>query len=322
MLRELSEFPTEPRKTRSIRAADAGRVTGVEIDLHRLDLRHRDLRIVDGDRRRRLIGSLAEIGQQVPVVVIADGDRFVLIDGYLRVDALARLQRDTAIATTWAAPEIDALVHHRHLAVARRTALEDAWLLGRLREHGLSMEQIARRLCRSKSWVSHRLGLLDALAAAAQDRVRAGTVPPHGAMRYLVPFARANKTQCEQLLARIGETRVSDRELAALYTAWKRADRSGKQRIVDDPLLFLKAWAATQAAPNEPDAAGSLLKDLTTLAAIAWRASRRAKDDGGPVTAAVTRAHRAASDAFAALGATLEEMHAGPDHPTSHPDPS
>lgn len=295
----------------------------MEIDLHQLDLRHRDLRIVDGDRRRRLIGSLAEIGQQVPVVVIADGDRFVLIDGYLRVDALARLQRDTAMATTWSVPELDALVHHRHLAVARRTALEDAWLLGRLREHGLSMDQIARRLCRSKSWVSHRLGLLDALAIAAQDRVRAGTVPPHGAMRYLVPFARANKAQCERMLAQIGDTRVSDRELAALYAAWKRADRAGKQRIVDAPLLFLKAWAAAQAAPSdEHDAAGSLLKDLTTLAAIAWRASRRAKDDGGPPAAAVFRAHRAASDAFAALGATLEEMHAGPDHTTSRPDPS
>lgn len=294
----------------------------MEIDLHQLDLRHRDLRIVDADRRRRLIGSLAEIGQQVPIVVIADGDRFVLIDGYLRVDALARLQRDTALATTWSVPELDALVHHRHLAVARRTAFEDAWLLGRLREHGLSMEQIARRLCRSKSWVSHRLGLLDALAVATQDRVRAGTVPPHGAMRYLVPFARANKTQCERMLAQIGETRVSDRELAALYTAWKRADRAGKQRIVEDPLLFLKAWAASQAALSDDDASGSLLKDLTTLAAIAWRASRRAKHDGGSMTAAVTRAHRAASEAFAALGATLEEMHAGPDPTTGHPDPS
>jgi len=295
----------------------------VEIDLHQFDLRHRDLRIVDGDRRRRLIGSLAEIGQQVPVVVVPEGDRFVLIDGYLRVEALARLHRDTAIATTWSMPEIDALVHHRHLAVARRTALEDAWLLDRLRQHGLSMDQIARRLCRSKSWVSHRLGLLDVLAVAAQDRVRAGTVPPHGAMRYLVPFARANKTQCERLLARLGDTRVSDRELAAVYTAWKRADRAGKQRIVDDPLLFLKAWAAAQAArSDEDDEDGSLLKDLTTLAAIAWRASRRAKDDRDPLTTAVTRAHRAASEAFAALGALLEERHAGPDATTSHPDPS
>jgi len=148
-------------------------------------------------------------------------------------------------------------------------------------------------------------------------------VPPHGAMRYLVPFARANRAQCERMLAQLGDTRVSDRELAALYSGWKRADRAGKQRIIDDPRLFLKAWAATQGArADEDDAVGSLFKDLTTLAAIAWRASRRARDDGGPPTAAVTRAHRAASEAFAALGAALEEMHAGPDPTTSHPDPS
>jgi hypothetical protein len=57
---------------------------GVEVDLHQLELRHRDLGIHDGEQRRRLIGSVAEIGQQVPVVVIYDADRLVLTDGYLR----------------------------------------------------------------------------------------------------------------------------------------------------------------------------------------------------------------------------------------------
>jgi ParB-like chromosome segregation protein Spo0J len=156
---------------------------GVDVDLHQLELRHRDLRIHDGERRRQLIGSVAEIGQQVPVVVIHDADRFVLIDGYLRVEALHRLHRDTAIATTWPVTEIEALVHHRHLSAARRVALEDAWLLGRLRDHGLTMDQLAHRLCRSKSWVSRRLGLLDALVTSAQDRVRAGTVPAQAAMK-------------------------------------------------------------------------------------------------------------------------------------------
>ena len=295
----------------------------MEIDLHQLELRYRDLRIADPVRRRRLRGSLAEIGQQVPVVVIAEGERYVLIDGYQRVDALARLRRDTVLATWWSMAEVEALVHHRHLAEVRRTALEDAWLLGRLREHGLSLDELARRLCRSKSWVSHRLGLVDGLAVAAQAGVRAGTVPAHGAMRYLVPIARANRGQCERLLAQLGDTRVTDRELGALYAAWKRADRAGRQRIVDEPRLFLKAWAATQAERVATDhaAAGSLLKDLTTLAALAWRAQRRATDDGGPPTAATTRAHRAARDAFAALGATLEELHAGPDPTPSHPDP-
>lgn len=291
----------------------------VDVDLHQLELRHHDLRIHDGEQRRRLIGSIAEIGQQVPVIVIREVERFVLIDGYLRVEALRRLGRDTAAATAWPITEIEALLHRRHLLAAGPAAIEDAWLLDRLRGHGLSMDDLACRLCRSKSWVSRRLGLLDALTISVQARVRAGTVPPQAAMKYLVPLARANKRQCEQLVAGLGDTHVSVRELGALYVAWKRADRAGKQRLVTEPLLFLRALTST--APVPDDDATSLHKDLTTLAAIAWRAGRRARD-GGRFTAELTKAWRAASDAFATLAATIEEMHAGPDPSTSHPDPA
>ncbi|MEW6323667.1 MAG: ParB N-terminal domain-containing protein [Acidobacteriota bacterium] len=289
----------------------------MDVDLHALELRHHDLRIHDAEQRRRLIGSVAEIGQQVPVVVIREGERLVLIDGYLRVEALRKLGRDTATATTWPVSEVDALLHRRHLCMSV-PAIEDAWLLARLREHGLSLDDIARRLCRSKSWVSRRLALIEALTPAAQQRVRAGTVPPHAAMKYLVPLARANKRQCEQLIAGLGETRVSDRELAALYDAWRSADRTGRQRIVAEPLLVLRALAATATA-DVPDESAPLHKDLTMLAAIAWRASRRIRG-GDRLTAELTHAWRAAKEAFASLGTTIEETHAGPDHPTSHPE--
>jgi ParB-like chromosome segregation protein Spo0J len=233
---------------------------GVEVDLHQLELRHRDLRIHDGEQRRRLIGSVAEVGQLVPVVVIRDADRLVLIDGYLRVEALRRLHRDTAIATTWPVTEIEALVHHRHLSGAKRVALEDAWLLGRLREHGLTMEQLARQLCRSTSWVSRRLGLLDALDGSAQDRVRAGTVPAHAAMKYLVPLARANKAQCAQLIAGLGDTQVSVRELGleARGSGWQAADRrraaAGPARTGGDDR---GARGRLRPAPQRPDHARS-----------------------------------------------------------------
>jgi hypothetical protein len=99
----------------------------------------------------------------------------------------------------------------------------------------------------------------------------------------------------------------------------KRADRAGKQRIVEEPLLFLRALSST--VHDTEDETTALHKDLTTLAAIAWRAGRRVRD-GGRFTAALHRAWRAASEAFATLGATIEEMHAGPDHPTDHPETS
>jgi ParB-like chromosome segregation protein Spo0J len=290
---------------------------GVDVELHQLELRHDDLRIRGGDRRRRLIASVAEIGQQVPVIVIAEHERLVLIDGYLRVEALRRLGRDVVSATTWPVSEPEALLQHRHLAASEHTAIEDAWLLARLRVHGLSLDQLAARLCRSKSWVSRRLALLDELAAAVQASVRAGLVPAQAAMKYLVPLARANRRQCEQLIAGLGTTRVSVREVGALYRAWRSADAAGRQHIVAEPLLVLRALEAS--AKDDDDEVALLLKDLTTLAAIAWR-SRRRVHHGGAFTAVHTKAWRAAADAVASLGVAIEELHAGSDDTHKHLD--
>lgn len=291
---------------------------GVDVELHQLELRHDDLRIRGGDRRRRLIASVAEIGQQVPVIVIAEHERLVLIDGYLRVEALRRLGRDTVLATTWPVSEPEALLQHRHLAASEHTAIEDAWLLARLRMHGLSLDQLAARLCRSKSWVSRRLALLDELAAAVQASVRAGLVPAQAAMKYLVPLARANRRQCEQLIAGLGSARVSVREVGSLYRAWRSADAAGRQHIVAEPLLVLRALEASAARGDVDDESALLLKDLTTLAAIAWR-SRRRVHHGGAFTADHLKAWRAAADAVASLGVAIGELHAGSDDTHKHP---
>jgi predicted transcriptional regulator len=112
----------------------------------------------------------------------------------------------------------------------------------------------------------------------------------------------------------LGGTQVSVRELGALYTAWKRADRAGRRRIVAEPLLFLRALSSMTAEPE--DDSDPLHKDLTMLAAIALRAGRHVRD-GGRFTAKLTKAWSAASETFAALGATIEEMHAGPDDSTA-----
>jgi ParB-like chromosome segregation protein Spo0J len=291
------------------------------VELHELDLRHEDLRIRDADRRRRLIASVAEIGQQVPVVVVR-AERWVLIDGYLRVDALRRLGRDTVVATAWSMTEAEALVWHRHLSASSVSAIEDAWLLCRLRSYGLSQDELGRRLCRSKSWVSRRLSLVDELAAAVQRVVRAGVVPPHAAMKYLVPLARANRQHCETLCTALGATRVSARDVGALYQAWRRADASGRERLVNDPLLFLRALAATRADDDDDGADAALRKDLVALTSLAWRARRRVHH-GRALTVEQQNAWRTAVDAFGSLRAAIEHtgrVHAGPAHPSEHPD--
>lgn len=311
-------MPGRRRKTRWRPRGVERQPERVEVDLHQLELRHHDLRIHDAEQRRRLIGSIAELGQQVPVIAIREHERLVLIDGYLRVEALKKLGHDTVTAILWPATEVEALLHRRHLSVSV-PAIEDAWLLARLREHGLGLDALARRLCRSKSWVSRRLALIEVLPPAAQTLVRAGTMPAHAAMKYLVPLARANKRQCEQLSTGLCDMRVSDREISALYDAWRRADRASKARIVAEPLLALRALTVETADdPSGEDRSSPLNKDLTMLAAIARRASHRVSA-GDRFTAELNYAWNRARESFASLGVTIEEMHAGSNHSTSHP---
>jgi len=296
----------------------------LDLELHQLELRYAELRIDDPVRRRRLTASLAELGQQVAVVVVAAGaERFVLIDGYQRVAALRRLRRDTVAATAWPLDEADALIARYHFAAAGRSALEEAWLLARLHgDHGVPLDALARRFCRSKSWVSRRLALLGALSEPLRARVRAGVIAPQAAMKYLVPLARANRRHCDQLLAALGETRLSVRDVGALYAGYRRADPAGRARLVAAPQLFLRA--RQEATPDDAiagDPRAALLKDLAALRGIAWRATQRVGQGALGTESPSGRTQlggvwRAAEAAFAALREAMQEAgDARPDDP-------
>ena len=63
----------------------------MQLEFHQLDRRWEHLRVRHPARQGRLLASLADSGQQTPIVVVAaedQADRFVVIDGYKRIAAL------------------------------------------------------------------------------------------------------------------------------------------------------------------------------------------------------------------------------------------
>jgi hypothetical protein len=157
------------------------------------------------------------------------------------------------------------------------TALEQSWLLAELHERfGLSREELARRFSHSVSWVSRRLALVHELPDSIQERVRRGEMGAHGAAKYLVPLARANRQVCLELVEAIGATRLSSRDLGILYTAYQTGNWVTRQRLLEAPLIFLKSYKEAQAPPAvEPGPSDSLLTDLEILGSTARRARRR-----------------------------------------------
>jgi ParB family chromosome partitioning protein len=250
------------------------------LEFHQLELRYERLRVIRPEQERRLLASLAEIGQQVPIVVVQDqaNSRFVVIDGYKRIRSLRRLARDTVMASWWPGEESDALIITRLMQTAEpESALEQSWLLAELHDRfGLALEELAKRFGHSVSWVSRRLALGQELPDSIQEQIRRGQIVPHAAAKYLVPLARANRNTCIELVDAIGSTRLSSRDFGILYTSYQTSNWVTRQRLISDPIMFLKSYKEAQSSPTiEPIPGDSLLTDLEVLSSAARRADRR-----------------------------------------------
>lgn len=305
----------------------AGRA--VELDLHALDLRYAGLRRRETARERALVASLAEHGQQVPVVVVRDAaDAVILVDGFKRVRALTRLHHDTVAAVCWPLGELEALLlAHGLRRGADPSALEEGWLLHELHARfGLAAGELARRFAKSASWVSRRLALVRELPEAVQELVRRGALAAHAAMKHLVPLARANRDACLALAPVLAAHGCSSRQVGTLCAAFVAGTAASRELILTAPQLVLDAATEARRPPAAKSVAERVLADVAAVAAVARRARRLVAahpgqgatwDARGDLAAAVAAA---AADTAALFTLLRKELpHAGREHP--HRDP-
>jgi ParB family chromosome partitioning protein len=266
----------------------------MQLEFPQLDRRWDHLRVRHPARQRRLLASLAEVGQQTPIVVVAaegQADRYVVIDGYKRVAGLEQLGRDTVEAVVWPMSEAAAVLLDRTLRLSEHeTALEVGWLLQEMEQRfGYSLDELARRFDRSVTWVSRRLALVELLPEAIQQQVREGKIAAQVAMKFLVPVARQSLADCQRMAAIFAEHHCDTREAGQLYGAWRRGSAAIRQRILDDPALFFKTQRQEKVPPGT---AAELIRDLEMVTAIVNRAHRRL---AGAEAGEVDRPERAAA---------------------------
>jgi len=249
----------------------------IELEFHQIEERYRHLRIRDPLRLCQLAGLLETEGQRSPVLVVpSEESRYILIDGYLRLDALRQLGRDKVRALPLPCDETDGLLlEYQKQRV--RSALEEAWLVRELVEcHGLELEDVARRLERTRRWVKQRWRLTDELPDSLKPLLEDGRVPADAASRHLLPLARRSPRQVEILVKNLGTRRWSVRELGRVVEALGRAkDEASRIHILENPLVYARVIEEEE-RPDKPasekEAAAGLLKDLKILGAISRRA--------------------------------------------------
>jgi ParB/RepB/Spo0J family partition protein len=252
------------------------------LDLHALIPRFAALRLHDRARLGRLKASIERQGQLVPVVAVPEADKqghWVLIDGYRRREVLQQLGQDRIWVAAWERSVDEALMACLARAPDRPwEAIEEAGLIEELaRRH--TLVAIAAQLGRDVSWVSRRLSLIKALPEDLLAQVRAGRISLWAASRILVPLARANAEHARTLMGKLEQEPLSTRELKRLYEHYEQAPRAQRQRLVENPGLFLKAVhsraeeAADKRLAGGPE--GAWYQDLRVVGAILSRLTRQ-----------------------------------------------
>jgi ParB/RepB/Spo0J family partition protein len=277
----------------------------MELELAHLELTYEKLRRRDERKERQLISSLADHGQLLPVLVVRHErlSSFVLVDGYKRVRALRRLRRDTVCATPWELGELEAVLLERLMRAGEADgALEQGWLLEELNERfDLSHEELARRFDKSQSWVSRRLALVRALPREVQERVQSGALPAHAAMKYLVPMARAKRTDCVRLVEALTPLRPSSRQVAALYAMWVAGNAETRELVVTNPAVALRArdLVGVEAPLAEKTPGQKLVDDFGILIGTSRRARTRLTPGilGQMLSSEIAQARRSAQQA-------------------------
>ncbi len=254
----------------------------MHLDLHALIPRFAKFRLRDEPRLRRLVSSIEVNGQLIPVVAVPEpGDNlhWVLIDGYQRLQALQTLGEDLIWVDVWDRSIDEALL----LCLARGAerpweAIEEAALIQELCGR-YSLRQIASSLGRDVSWVSRRLSLFKALPEELLEAVHQGHISLWAATRILAPLARANSAHARTQLEQLRQYSLSTRELKHLYHHYQQANRSQRERLVQNPGLFLQALQRQQQASDDRRLAegpeGAWCKDLRVVGQILKRLSRQ-----------------------------------------------
>lgn len=183
--------------------------------------------VFDDEALAELAHSISEFGVLQPIVVRVRGDEYELVMGERRLRAamLAGLEKVPAIVRDTADDAMlrDALLENIHRV--QLNPLEEAAAYQQLlEEFGVTHEQLASRIGRSRSQVSNTIRLMN-LPVAVQRRVAAGVLSA-GHARALLALRSVDEQ--DELAGRIVAEGLSVRATEELVALAARAEPAGK----------------------------------------------------------------------------------------------
>jgi len=290
-----------------------------QVEISILDLRYQEYRMRNKAQEARLFASIAERGIEEPLEGVDTDGASILLNGFKRYRCARRLGIATAPYASMGEDEAEGILdllrvsNHKSLSI-----LEQAGFIDELKKvHGMNVAEIAQSLCRSKGWVSMRLGLIGEMSETVRERLFSGAFPVYPYMYTLRQFMRMNsvsKAQVEQFVAALSGKKLSVREIEQLAHGYFQGPESFREQIRAGNLALPLEWA--RQGPEDAQECNAfervLLKDLEILERYMQRVMGKSLDPRLKSPAFHARANLLAAGMLSRARAffdTLKELH-------------
>ncbi|MBF0432805.1 MAG: ParB N-terminal domain-containing protein [Fibrobacteria bacterium] len=255
------------------------------VEINQIDIRYAHLRLRDKHREQMLLTSILEQGILDPLYVVNAGSTHILLDGHKRYRCALKVGIQELPVTTLDDNEVTGILKLIRLSTSKgMSQLEEASLVDELHQHyGLSSSEIARRLERSVSWVSIRLGMLSQMSLEVRSKIFSGQFPVRSYMYTLRPFTRVNtstmKKEVESFVKNVSGRHYSTRDIELLAGAWFKGTALQKAQIQEGNLdwllrqLKLPAESESQEHSDLNEIETRVLSNLEILIAYVFKLS-------------------------------------------------
>jgi hypothetical protein len=172
-----------------------------EVELASLDLRYESFRLKQAALEERLLSSIAQRGIEEALEGVEVKEAQVLLNGFKRYRCARKLRLATVPYSSLGQDEASAILSLLKISNNRSLSiLEQAAFIAELKNvRRLNVAEIAADLCRSKSWVSMRLGLIAEMSAKVRQQLFAGAFPVYSYMCLVRQFMRMNGVKGEEI---------------------------------------------------------------------------------------------------------------------------
>jgi hypothetical protein len=223
-----------------------------EVELASLDLRYEGFRLKAPWVEERLLAAIAQRGIEQPLegVDLAGAGGPVaappvraLLNGFKRYRCARKLLLATVPYSSLGQDEAAAILGLLRASNDRALSLlEQAAFIDELKNaRRMSVAEIAAQLCRSKAWVTMRLGLLAQMSPSVRQQLFAGAFPVYSYMYLMRQFMRMNGVKpddVQRFVLAVSGQGLSVREVEQLAHGFFRGPDSFRQEILKGNLAL------------------------------------------------------------------------------------